>query len=393
MKSKKIIFRIINRLTIGGPLHHIINLNNLDGYETIILHGQLDKGEIYPTEFLSNKNLRLIELKFLRRKINLVYDLLSIFELIYWILRHRPEIIHTHTSKPGLIGRVSGKICRVNKIYHTFHGNIFNGYFSNKTNKLFILIERVLANYFSSKIIAISKTQKKDLVDLYKICDSDKCKIIPLGFDLEVLQSVNRSNRLRKEYNISEHTFLIGIIGRLVPIKNHQLLIKAFISIVQRFDLNTKLVIIGDGIERQKLIDLVQYSARDNFFEIRNKIIFTSWRSDINQIIKDFDLICLSSLNEGTPVAIIEAISANVPVLSTNVGGVDDIIDERFGWIIENFCPNDLSNKIVNIIQDKDSLKNIRTGEREDFILKYSSNTLRNNIINLYNDGTDKENQ
>ncbi len=292
------IVRIISRLNVGGPALHVTNLNQAIP-NSILVYGSLAEGEGSMEYLLEDKHLKSIKLPLLGREISLKSDLSVLWDLIKIIRQEKPEIVHTHTAKAGFIGRIAAKLCGVPKIYHTFHGHVFHGYFGKFKTSIFILIERVLAS-FSTKIIAISPEQKKDLI-AYGIADEEDIIVIPLGFDLDPFLQVEPQKHSGK---------IIAIVGRLVPIKNHYL----FIKIARAFP-DHEFWIVGDG----ELHEELQLIAPKN-------VKFKGFIKDMPSVYAEIDLLLLTSLNEGTPVAIIEALAAGVPVLATDVGGIKDVL-------------------------------------------------------------------
>lgn len=345
------ILRIISRLNIGGPAIHVTNLNSRIG-NSVLVYGDLADGEGSMEYLLDEKCLDNICLHSLGREISLFKDIATIFSLIKIIWQEKPDVVHTHTAKAGFVGRIAARLCGVKKVYHTFHGNIFQGYFSKSKTKLFILIERFLAK-ISTKIIAISPEQKKDLLK-YGICPEDKIEVIPLGFDLQKFRSLNSPKNAKN----------IGIVGRLVPIKNHRF----FLEIAQNFP-EFNFHIFGDGELRSQL----QAVAPQN-------VIFHGFSNNMPQVYRQLDLLLLTSLNEGTPVAVIEAIASGVPVLSTDVGGVRDVIDNIASCKVLPAQLEEFVKYLPIFLQ-----VTVTETERDITCKRYSVDRLVEDIKNLYN--------
>jgi glycosyltransferase involved in cell wall biosynthesis len=207
------------------------------------------------------------------------------------------------------------------KIVHTFHGHIFEGYFNRLKSMLFVHIERFIARG-TDAIIAISESQQKELAEKYRIAPSEKIKIIELGFDLEpFLSSARFKGRFRKKLGVSDKTFLIGIIGRLVPIKNHEMFFEAVDLFLKANPAsNVKIVVVGDGECRRRLEEFCRQR------NLTRHVVFWGWIQNVALVYADLDMLALSSLNEGTPVSIIEAMASFVPVIATHVGGIQDLL-------------------------------------------------------------------
>lgn len=320
MKKNKIL-RIITRLNIGGPAIHTILLTNglEDKYETILIAGQIESHESDMSYFAKKYEVTPIYLKKMRRELRFPQDLIALWELYRIIKKEKPNIVHTHTAKAGMLGRLAAIILKVPIIIHTFHGNIFQGYFGVIKTRFFILIEKFLARY-STKIIAISKKQKEELVEL-GICKSKKIEIIKLGFDFEdILPNKTDTGLFRKKYKIPIKADLIGIVGRLTPIKNHMLFLNICEEVLKKYQ-DVYFAIIGDGELKEQLEEEINKRG------LKPNVFITGFIKNLKPVYADLDIVLLTSNNEGTPVALIEAMACNKIVMTTNVGGVTDFID------------------------------------------------------------------
>ena len=204
---------------------------------------------------------------------------------------------------------------------HTFHGHVLDAYFGNIKSFIFKFIEKTLAT-LTDRIIAISYTQKWELFQKYKIANPSKISLINLGFDLiPFIHSGKLKGKFRKKINVSNDTLLIGIVGRLAKVKNHKMFLDAAVLFLKNYNSEkVKFVLIGDGELRQTLKN---YAVEKG---LKNQVIFYGWEKNIPMIYADLDILALTSLNEGTPVSIIEAMAASVPVITTGVGGIKDLL-------------------------------------------------------------------
>ena len=330
VKKEKIkILRLIARLNIGGPAIHIYLLIkglNTERFESTLVTGKISPQEgdmSYLFDSMENKPIVIPELQ---REISLKMDFMAFFQIFRMLYIEKPDIVHTHTAKAGTSARIA--VCAYNlfcakhiRVVHTFHGHIFKGYFSPLKSLMFVWIERLFA-MVTDVIIAISKTQKKELAYQYRIAPADKIKIIELGFDLSpFLSSKLRQGQFRRKFGIDDDTFLIGIIGRLAPIKNHMMFLKAAkIFLEQNSSIRVKFLVVGDGELRHKL------EVYCNKQGLSNHVIFCGWVRDVPLVYADLDILSLTSINEGTPVSIIEAMASSVPVIATDAGGVLDLL-------------------------------------------------------------------
>lgn len=352
MKKIKVL-RIINRFNIGGPTYNATFLTKFlgDEFETLLVGGLPEEDEADSLHILQQYGVDPILLEQMKRNPNLSADYKAYKALRKIIRNFQPDIVHTHAAKAGALGRRAAKAEKIPVIVHTYHGHVFNGYFSPLKTTFFKKIERNLAK-ISSKIVAISPLQKDDLVFKHKICGEEKMTVVPLGFDLNRFHLNKDENRLkiRAQYNIDESEIAIGIIGRLAPIKNHDFFMDVLEQISQLTTKNIRVFIVGDGEERSNIEARIKnYNWPKQF-----KIELTSWVKDIAAFNPAMDIICLCSKNEGTPVSLIEAQAANIPVISTNVGGVSDVVcDKKTGIIVTSNKKEAYTEELLKLIEDE----------------------------------------
>lgn len=352
MKKVKVL-RIINRFNIGGPTYNATFLTAFlgDDFETLLVGGLPDVGEqdsLYIPELYGVKP-RLI--KEMVREPNLKSDRAAYKMLKEIIQEFKPDIVHTHASKAGALGRKAAKACGVPIIVHTFHGHVFHSYFGKTKTLIFKSIERRLAKQ-TDAIISISEIQKNELAHQHKVCNEDKIRVVPLGFDLEPFHEKRRLKRaeVRLNFNIKEDEIAIGIIGRLAPIKNHDYFFDVIESILEKTTKQIKCFIVGDGPERKNVEARVE-TINNKYGE---KIVMTSWIRDIGTFNAALDIICLTSKNEGTPVSLIEAQAAGIPVVSTDVGGVRDVVkDEITGYVIAAGDIKLFTDRLLSLIENE----------------------------------------
>ena len=322
------ILRFIARLNVGGPSIHVYLLTT--GLDSKRFNSTLVTGKISPREgdmgylFQSAVEQPVI-IEDLQREISLLMDTKAFLQILRLLRRERPDIIHTHTAKAGTSARLAAII--YNHIFHgnahtvhTFHGHVFEGYFSQTKSSMFIWIERILGRS-TDVIVAISKSQKIDLAHRFSIASEEKISVIPLGFNLDpFLKSSRKKGLFRKSIN-ETGTLLVGIVGRLVPIKNHTLFLNvASIFLKENVNIDVKFIVVGDGELREAL------EAHVENLGLKNHVTFCGWRRDLPEVYADLDVLALTSENEGTPVSIIEAMASGTPVISTDAGGVLDLL-------------------------------------------------------------------
>lgn len=351
------VLRVINRFNIGGPTYNAAYLSKYldDSFETLLVGGQKDETED-SSEFIVEKlGLSPVIIPEMKREINFKNDQIAYKKIKQLIAEFNPDIVHTHASKAGAIGRLAAYNMKVPVIVHTFHGHVFHSYFGKVKTSIYKNIERYLAKK-SSSIIAISDIQKKELSNNHKICSSDKIKVVPLGFDLNKFRENTAQKRInfRKEWNIDEETVAIGIIGRLVPIKNHNFFLRIAKTIKDKTNKKIRFFIIGDGELKGELIEYckelnLKYTTKKESPEL---ITFTSWIKDIDVVNAGLDIITLTSKNEGTPVSLIEAQASSKPIVSTNVGGIENIVKtNKTALLSETNDETTFANNLLKLIE------------------------------------------
>lgn len=347
------VLRIINRFNIGGPTYNATFLTRFlsDEYETLLVGGLPEADEKDSLHIPEAYGLKPRLLPSMKRNPNLISDRKAYKELKKIIREFQPDIVHTHAAKAGALGRRAAKSCGVPVIVHTYHGHVFHSYFGKYKTKLFKLIEKRLAK-ISTGIIAISPIQRHELSHDHHICPADKIEVINLGFDLGPFQENLQNKRIktRETFDLADDEVAVAIVGRLAPIKNHQL----FLDVVEKLasqGIQATYFIVGDGMEKAMIETRVASIQK----QYKVKINLTSWITDIATFNAGMDIICLTSNNEGTPVSLIEAQACNIPVISTDVGGVRDIVlDGETGFIVPKNDIDSFAEKLKILITSKE---------------------------------------
>lgn len=343
---------IIARLNIGGAAPYVILLTAAMGppdYDSQLVCGVVSKTEGDMRYLADEKHVEVAVLPGMAREISPLRDLATIFSLWRMIRRERPDVVHTHTAKAGFVGRIAAWLARTPVIVHTFHGHVFSGYFGPKKTNLYLLLERACAR-LSTRIITLSETLKRELTDVYSIAQFDRIEIIELGFDLDRLAADEpgdeQSRTFRAYYEIPQDARLVGIVGRLVPIKNHELFLQAAQQVADHLP-DAMFIVVGDGERREAL------SALTRQLGIADRVRFTGWLTDVRPVYKALDTLVLSSDNEGLPVSLIEAMAAGVLVVSTAVGGVSDLLENgRLGAIVPPHDVHQMAEAIIRTLTD-----------------------------------------
>lgn len=386
------VLRIINRFNLGGPTYNAAYLTKYmsDDFQTLLVGGEKDPSEDSSQYIVRDLGIEPVVISEMRRSINPFQDIAAFRKIKNIINSFQPDIVHTHASKAGTLGRLAAMQSRVPVIIHTFHGHVFHSYFNSYKSKFFQNVEQNLAKR-SSKIIAISDKQKQDLAEKYKIAEPEKIEVIPLGFDLDRFQQDIPSKRIqfRKKFNIADDELAIGIIGRLVPVKNHDLFLQAVKYVKEHTNRKIRAFIIGDGECRENLIQKskqlnIDFTDTSNINK-KATLTFTSWIKRIDEAYAGLDVVALTSYNEGTPVSLIEAQASNKPIVTTNVGGIENIvIPERTALLSKNNDVKDFAEKLLAVTQN-DHLREDMGHNGWDYVKdKFHYSKLVKNTQNLY---------
>lgn len=317
-------------MNIGGPAIHVAKLASglrKNGFETTLVVGRPAASEGDMSDLAPVHNAHFQQLNNLGPRITPWDDGIAFLRLFHMMRSISPLIVHTHTAKAGALGRLAARLAGVPVVVHTFHGHVFSGYWGPTISRMAIAVERLLAR-FATAIVTVSATVRRELI-VHRIAPAEKIHVLPLGLDLDALNScASRRGEFRAEMGIDAGVPLVGAVGRLVPIKNQQLLLRAAGRLVSD-GFHGRFVIVGDGELAERLQQLAQQLG------VADRTVFTGWRRDLEKIYADLDVLVNTADNEGTPVALIEAMAARVPVVATAVGGVPDMIDaERTGFLV-----------------------------------------------------------
>jgi glycosyltransferase involved in cell wall biosynthesis len=356
------ILRIANRFNLGGPTFNVAYLSKYlpSNYETMLIGGDREENEASSSHILADLGLKPIIIPEMKRKISLGVDMAAYRAIEKIIDDFKPDIVHTHASKPGAIGRLAAHNRKVPVIVHTFHGHYFHSYFNKLKTNMFKQIERSLAKR-TSKIIAISEIQKHELSIEHKIAPPDKFEVVPLGFDLDRFRTNTDSKRaaFREEFNIKPNEVAIGIIGRLVDVKDHKYFLRLTRHVLDNTTKKVRFFVVGDGEMRQELEAYcgemsIPFNTHPDYKPADTPLTFCSWRNDIDKINAGLDIVVLTSKNEGTPVSLIEAQASGTPVISTNVGGVENVVEHGVtGYLAEPTDELKMAENLMILIEDK----------------------------------------
>ncbi|HEX8156203.1 MAG TPA: glycosyltransferase [Solirubrobacteraceae bacterium] len=376
------VLRIIARLNVGGPAHHVSILSGRsdpERYDTLLLAGSLGPGEGSSDALAGRHGARLRYVDGLAPKLAAGADARALRALVGVMRAFRPHIVDTHTAKAGALGRVAARIALGPRpiLVHTYHGHVLSGYFSPAKSAAFRAIERTLATT-TDQLIGVSQATVDELVGM-GIARPQRFATVPIGLELDAFLTSERADgaRFRNEVGAGADDVLALFAGRLAPIKRVDLLLEA-IAVARRGGARVRLAIVGDGELRPEL------EARSAALELTDAVAFCGFRCDMAAIVAAADLAVLSSDNEGTPVALIEAAAASRPAVSTRVGGVQDIVGPQTGLLVPAGDATALGRAIAKLAADRGLRERMGAAARAHVQPRFQADRLVRDIDALY---------
>jgi glycosyltransferase involved in cell wall biosynthesis len=373
------VLRVITRLNIGGPAIHAILLNQAldDGrmFASTLATGVTAPHEGDFLELAREHGVEPVVVSALGREVSPADDLAALASLVRLVRTRRPDVVHTHMAKAGTLGRLAAALCGVPLIVHTYHGHVFHGYFGPAKTRVFLTIERALAR-LTHRIVVVGERQRDEIAS-FGVASRDKLLPIPLGLELDRFLKPE-PGALRRELGLAGDVPLVGIVARLVPIKAHEDFLRAArLVLAERPE--ARFLIVGDGERRAELEGLVDALG------LRGSVTFLGWRRDLERVYADLDVVALASRNEGSPVALIEALAAARPVVSTAVGGVPEVVvDGQTGLLVPPSEPPALANAIFRLLADREYAQQLGAAGRRHVYPRYSAQRLVDDMQALY---------
>jgi len=376
------IMRLIARMNVGGPALHLVELaSGLDPtrYDQLLVTGVAGRDEGSMLELATSSGLQVKVLEELSNAFSLGgRDAVVLARLVRILREFRPHIVETHTAKAGLLGRIAALATRVPSVIHVFHGHVLHGYYGRLRSGALTLMERRLAS-ISTQLLTVSERVKRDLVE-HRVAAPEDIGVVPLGFDLApFLEAEACKGQLRRELGVASDVPLVGIVGRMFPIKNHRLFLDAAAKL--RSDPAAQFVLVGDGDLRPAM---EHHAAR---LGIGERTHFLGWRRDIPRICADLNVLVTSSDNEGTPVTIIEGMAAGCPIVATRVGGIPDLVRDGVSGVLTP--PGDagrLADAIGRVLADPGAAARMARLARQSATRRFSKDRLVADMDALYQD-------
>lgn len=375
------IMRLISRMNVGGPAQHAIFLTQSmqnDQWKTFLCSGFEDHAEENMLDLAAARGVFVKRIFCMRRKVSVWNDLIAFGHILWLLWKFKPDILHTHTAKAGALGRMASFFYGRVFLVHTFHGHVFSEYFNSKISGFFLRVEKLLSRK-TDVIITLTDSLRDELISK-GIQPRRRFCVVPLGLDLERFRQETSARIFREELGVTADVFLIGVVGRLVPIKRHQDLFEALAILRQKYPM-VKLAIIGGGECESPLRSL---AAR---LKVTDHVVFCGFRKDLEKIYPSLDLVVLCSANEGMPLCLIEAMAQGIPIVATQVGGVNDLLSDCPSCKIVNAkSPNELAGAIEWVMNHRDSFKTEALRYRKTAFERFDLKILVRNTESVYQD-------
>jgi len=383
------ILHIITRLDMGGSAQNtLLGCRELCGkYEIILVHGLSRESRMTDAEkqvvnekieAARRQGVEIIPLPSMVRSIRPVKDFKALLSLVRLVLKEKPDIVHTHSSKDGILGRLAARIAGAPQIIHTPHGHVFYGHFGAFASKIFLWIEKIFSR-FTDRVVALTDGEKDDYINL-SVCPPEQLFKIHSGVDVKKFMNAN-GNRVekRRSLGLDQNEPVIGFVGWLLPIKGPDYLLKAM-DYVWRGHPETSLIMVGKG---DMDVELRAEALKKN---ANGKIKFLGWREDIDEIMPLFDMLVLPSLNEGMGRVLVEAMAAGKPVVASRVGGIPDLVrHEETGYLVPPADEEALAEGIKKLLDDPEKARQM--GQRgKEYCHQFSLEAMIERLDNLYSE-------
>jgi glycosyltransferase involved in cell wall biosynthesis len=367
---------VITKLELGGAQKQLLSLIthlNKERFNLFLFTAQ--EGLLLP-EALSINGITLKKSRCLERAINPLKDFLALIEIYRFIKKNNIEIVHTHSSKAGILGRFAARLAKVKIILYTVHGWSFNDYQPRLLRRLFIWLERICAK-FTHKIIVVSHYDKQKGLDNH-IGEANKYSLIRYGIDYTEFQP--KVQTLRQELGISSNALVIGMVACFKPQKSPQDFIM-LASLVRDIPKDLRFILVGDGVLGKKVERLISK------FNLKKQVILAGWRRDIPRLLSIIDVFVLTSLWEGLPISVLEAMASSKPVVATHTGGIQEVVIEgKTGFLIPPRNIKEMAKRLVLLLKDENLRRNMGENARQSLNFNFTLTNMVKNTENLYGD-------
>jgi glycosyltransferase involved in cell wall biosynthesis/folate-dependent phosphoribosylglycinamide formyltransferase PurN len=373
------VLHVITRLIKGGAQENtlltVLGLRE-KGYQVMLASGPTygPEGEI--ATVVRRQNIELAIIPGLVRQVNPIKDLASLIKLYLLIRKYRFDIVHTHTSKAGIVGRLAAKLAGVPIIVHTPHGHVFHSYFGGFESRLYRFLEMIFS-CFCDKIITLTDNCKNEHLQ-FKIAPAKKFVTIPSGVKVEEFSGSFDNNDIKRELGISLERKVIGTVARIEPIKGVSFFVEAMPQVLEKFS-SSHFLLVGDGSQR----DFLQKRVKE--LGISDNVTFTGIRQDVSRMISVMDIFVLSSLNEGMGRVLVEAGLMGKPSVATNVSGIPELVKNgKSGILVEPSSSSELSKGIMDLLAHPEKAKLFGENAKKIMNEDFSAQKMVDKIDNLY---------
>ncbi len=376
------VLHIITRLDKGGSADVFLDLAaglKGIGHNVFMAVGPTLEPQTDINAFSEKTGIPHYDVPSLRRSCLPFTDCLALFEILKIIRKIKPDVLHTHSSKAGFIGRIAGRIAGVKVTVHMPHGHVFYGYFSSVTARVFVFLEKIAA-LFTDKILTLTEIEKKDYIR-EKISDDSRIVTIPCGIDIERYASSSRT--VRDEFGISPDQPVIGWVGRIEPVKGCDYFLRACHLIKKKMP-SARFLLVGEGSSKEEMEELAHYLS------ISGEVIFADYRTDMPEIMNSIDLLLHTPLNEGLGRVLLEAMTCGKPIVATDVGGIPEIIEHGVqGFLVPAEDYESMAKESLKILMDPELAKRLgNAGSKK--AMNFSTGQMVQKVHNLYNESYEK---
>lgn len=373
------VLHVITRLIVGGAQENtLFTIAGLDKirYDVMLASGPSIGPEGDMQDFVNKHNIPFVKIPELVREIHPVKDIAAFIKLCNLIKKERFDIVHTHTSKAGILGRLAAKTAGCGIIIHTPHGHLFYNQYGRFLSLLFVWIERLMAS-MTTRIITLTETGKREHIH-FRIAAAEKFRVAHSGIDMAAFSEVDQHRRdaLRKELGLSPDDIVIGSVGRLVPIKGHRYLIEAAPDVIKKMP-RVKFVIVGDGVLKNRLQKDIERRR------LSEQFLFPGLRGDTRDLLSIFYILVHPSLYEGMGRVVAEAMALGKPVIASKTGGLPDVVGDA-GLLVEPGDAKGLAEAIIALLDDKEKAKSLGEAGKERARRLFTMDSMVRKIDDIY---------
>ncbi len=344
MPRKNILY-VVTKLELGGAQKQALSLMrhlNKEEYQVFLFTA---RDGLLMDEALAISGITIKKSRFLERLINPLKDLIALFEIYSFIREKQIDIVHTHSSKSGIIGRFAARLSGVKIIIHTVHGWSFNDYQPFWTRLLYVWLERWIGGFTDRLIVVSCYDQEKGLSNA--IASENRYSLIRYGIDYAEFSGKQDAGKARQELGIGPDDLVVGMIACFKPQKSPGDFVR-LAGLINRFLPRVKFVLVGDGALREDIEDLIsEYNLQKNVFLL-------GWRDNVPEVLSAIDVFVLTSLWEGLPISVLEAFVSRKPVVATDTGGIREVVSEnKTGFLVPPADFKAMAEKVKILLNDK----------------------------------------